>query len=90
MNLFKIAILFILLSLLSNANAQLAMCPKQFKEYKKFWESTTLVVLYEGSTAYNDQLKESIEKRWKHTPYQFISAEEYENNSKYAKSGSIL
>lgn len=46
------------------------------EEWPKIKKTTTLVILYEGQDAYNEKIKDAVEKYWKVTPYQFATTEE--------------
>lgn len=49
---------------------------RSVEEWPKIKKTTTLVILYEGQDAYNEKIKEAIEKYWTITPYQFATTEE--------------
>ncbi len=57
-------------------------------DYKKFILTKTMVVLENTLfSSYNEQIKKSVESVWKITPYEFISAKEFDdkkNNSAYS------
>ncbi|MEX0987416.1 MAG: hypothetical protein WD052_08065 [Bacteroidales bacterium] len=59
-----------------NAMAQSPLADKQ--QIGLFKNSTTCVVLEDGSISYNVFIKDAVEKHWKITDYEFISKKEFE------------
>ncbi|MEZ4828058.1 MAG: hypothetical protein R3C61_17510 [Bacteroidia bacterium] len=46
------------------------------EEWPKIKKTTMLVVLYEGQDAYNEKIKNTIEKYWTIIPFQFVTPDE--------------
>jgi len=70
-------------SLIALANPPLATK----EQIGMFKNSTTCVVLENGSISYNVYIKDAVQKYWKTTPYEFIDQTEFEKrrfNSKYS------
>ncbi len=70
-------LLFLLTAISSTLPAQLAFVPAKYDSHQAFWKSKTLVVLEEDEAEYNELLKTAMKKYWTHTPYDFISMEEF-------------
>ncbi|MFW5792647.1 MAG: hypothetical protein ACOCWC_00085 [Bacteroidota bacterium] len=73
----RIIVLSLLVLFSASTFAQIKVARR--KDYKKFLESTTMVVLDQHPfNDYNERLKEEMERFWTITPYEFITFEEFE------------